>query len=219
MKPSNALPLLAATAIFAAPCVAHAGEITAINWFSGIASVAGEAVPPAVAPNNDDVVGDSTNPIYVLQKHYIGIGPVDLVFDVIPSGGTTEYIVIEGVQNDTGLDWDGYHIELGFGTGAGFIKSTPGDGLDFDAPGYNSTADFNPGGFFFPTVTHPTEDDLVASGGIQPDFAYAGNFIFHVDVPDGITQFTIRQSPLPVPEPGSALALALLSGALVRRRR
>jgi hypothetical protein len=216
MKHLTTLSLLAAAAI-ATP--AAAGELTGITWFSGVASVAGEAVPPADSPNNDNVVGDSDNEIYILQKDYFGIGPVDIVIDVINSGGTTEYIVIEGVQNSTGLDWDGYHIELGFGTGGSFVKSTPGDGLDFDGPDYDSTADFNPGGFFFPTVTRPTEDDLVASGGIQPDFAYAGNFIFHVDVPDGISQFTIRQSPLPVPEPGSALALVAMAGVISKRRR
>ena len=211
--------LSAACAVLLSGTSAFAGQLTGITWYSGVASVAGEGVPPADSPNNDNLVGDSDNEIYILQKDYTAIGPVDIVLDVIDSGGVTEYIVIEGVQNNTGLDWDGYHIELGFGTGAGFVKSTAGDGLDFDGPDYDSTADFNPGGYFFPTVSRPSEDDLVAGGGIQPDFAYAGNFIFHVDVPDGISQFTIRQSPLPVPEPTSALSLAVLSGLALRRRR
>ena len=72
-----------------------AGEITGVNWFSGVASVAGEVVNPPAAPNNDNVIGPSPNTIFVLQKDYTAIGLVDLVFDVINTGGTTEYAVIE----------------------------------------------------------------------------------------------------------------------------
>ncbi|MEM7682448.1 MAG: choice-of-anchor F family protein [Planctomycetota bacterium] len=198
------------------PASVHAGEITGVTWFSGVASVAGTGVAPPAAINNDNQVGTSPNVLFILQKDYVGIGPVDIVLDVIDSGGTTEYFVTEGVQNNTGLDWSGYHVELGFGTGAGFVKSAPGDGLDFDSPEFDSDLDFFPGGFFFPSVA-ATEDDLIAGGGVMPDFAFAGNFLFHVDVPDGITSFTIRQSPIPVPEPASIAALGV--GVLALRRR
>lgn len=146
--------------------------------------------------------------IVVTQKDYTAIGPLDLVFDVSDSGGVTKYFFMQGVQNNTGLDWSSYHIELGFGNGAGFVKSTSGDGLDIDAPDFNSDFFFNPFADFFPTVS-VTEDDIIARGGIHPDFAFAGNYLFHVDVPDGITSFTVRQSPIAVPEP-STLALAVL---------
>ncbi len=198
----------------------RAGEINGITWFSGVASVAGTFFAPPVSPNNDDVIGTSPNSIFVTQKDYVGIGPVDLVFDVIDTGGVTEYLVREGVQNNTGVDWSGYRIELGFGSGAGFVKSVAGDGLDFDAPDFNSDFFFNPLPGFFPTVT-VTEDDIIASGGVMPDFTFAGDFLFTVDVPDGITSFTIRQSPIAVPEP-STLALAslgLLSLVMYGRRR
>lgn len=206
--------------IFTVAGSAHAGRIDGFSWFSGVASVAGTGAPPPVAPNNDDVAGDSPNVIVVTQKDYFGIGPVDLVFDVVDTGGVTEYFFTEGVQNNTGLDWSGYHLELGFGVGSEFVKSTAGDGLDFDSPDFNSTIDFYPGGFFFPTYT-ALEDDLIAGGGIMPDFAFAGNFLFHVDVPDGITSFTLRQSPIPVPEPGTftLTALGLLGLTAYRKRR
>lgn len=203
---------------FTFPGMALAGEIVGFSWFSGIASVAGTAVLPPVSPNNDDVAGQSPNELFVTQKHYTGIGPVDLVFDVVNSGGTTEYYFKEGVQNSTGLDWTSYHLELGFGTGVDFVKSTSGDGLDFDAPDYNSTVNFNPAPGFFPLLD-VTEDDIIASGGVMPNFSFAGYFEFHVDVPDGISQFTVRQSPVVASQVALPSSLLLLAFMLPLLRR
>ena len=100
--------------------------------------------------------------------------------------------------------------ELGFSVGA--------DGLDFDGPFFNSTIDFNPAPGFFPSYT-PAEDDLIAFGGTMPDFSFAGNFVFHIDVPDGISSFTLRQSPLAVPEPGTFVLTSLGLICLARCRR
>ena len=196
--------------------VSFAGEVTAVTWYSGVASVAAEPVPTLVIPNNDNVTGPSPNTFIVWQKDYTAIGPVDLAFDVIDSGGVTEYAVIEGVTNNTTLDWGSYHIELGFGVGVDFVKSPSGDGLDFDAPDYDSTFDFNPSPGFFPTV-NVTEDDIIAAGGIMPYLSYAGDFIFHVDVPDGIDSFTIRQSPIEIPEP-TTLGLLILGSLSLKRK-
>lgn len=188
---------------------ARAGEITGFSWFSGVASVAATTILPPVAPNNDDAVGLSPNEAFVTQKDYVAIGPVDLVFPVSNSGGVNEYAFKEGVFNNTTLNWSGYRVELGFGHGLSFTASPGGDGLDFDAPTYNSGFLFNPSpGFYFPTVT-PGEDVIFATGGIMPYLGFAGHFRFSVDVPDGITEFTIRQTPVDVPEPGTVV----LSGA------
>lgn len=207
------LTILTATAV-------QAGEITGFSWFSGVASVAATTILPPVAPNNDDVVGLSPNDAWVTQKNYVAIGPVDLVFDVTNSGGVTEYAFREGVFNNTTLNWSSYHIELGFGNGIGFVKSLAGDGLDFDAPDYNSPLNFNPAPGFFPSAT-ATEDDIIASGGVMPYLSFAGYFRFTVDVPDGITSFTIRQSPVAVPEPSTWVlaSLGLLGLAIYRRRK
>ena len=211
------------------PCITtlEAGEITGATPFPGINSIALTAVvPPVVAGNDNFGAGVSPNEYWVTQKDYIAVGPVDIVFTVIDNIGTTEYKFREGVSNSTGLDWTGYHIELGFGTGAGFVKSESDDELDFDSPDFDSDVDFNPGGFFFPDVD-VTEDDIIASGGIHEYLDFAGYFIFHVDVPNGITEFTIRQSPIaevshgstPEPSTFALAALGLLSLALISSRR
>ena len=221
MKPANRISTCIVAALSTlAVTTARAGEVTGFNWYSGVASVASTTIFPPVAPNNDDVAGLSLNEIFITQKNYFAMGPVDLTFDVTNSGGVTEYEFKEGVFNNTGLNWSSYHIELGYGTGVGFVKSLSGDGLDFDSPDFNSPFNFNPSPGFFPSVS-VTEDDVYASGGVMPYLTFAGYFRFAVDVPDGITQFTVRQSPVAVPEPSSwALAsLGLVGLALYRRRR
>lgn len=197
----------------------QAGEITGFSWYSGVASLASTSISPLSAPNNDDTVGASPNTVFVTQKNYIAIGPVDIVFSVINSGGVSEYLFTEGVFNNTTLNWGSYHIELGFGHDAGFVKSVAGDGLDFDAPDFNSPFNFNPSPGFFPAVS-VTEDDVLASGGVMPYLSFAGYFRFTVDVPDGITEFTVRQSPIAVPEPGSlVLSICGLVGVAAWRQR
>ena len=94
----------------------------------------------------------------------------------------------------------------------------PGDGLDFDAPAFNSPFSFPP----FTSVV-VAEDDIDATGGVIPDFSFASPFIMHIDIPDGIDSFTLRQFPTvdPVPEPATALATAIgcLGLFLTLRRR
>jgi hypothetical protein len=197
-----------------------AGAIVNFTPHTGVASVCACAVVPPVAPNNDNVSGFSPNDFFLTQKDYHAIGPVDLTFDVVNSGGTTEYSIREGVQNSTGLPWGAYRIELGYGFDAAFVKSTLGDGLDFDFPDYDSALVFNgPPGFYFPAAAHTTEDDIVAGGGVMPSGGFA-TFRFSVDVPDGITQFTVRQSPIAAPEPGSLslVGTCLLSFLFCRRK-
>lgn len=205
--------------MLSACCAASAGEITDFFWTSGVASIAGIDVPPPVDPNNDDVDGASPNEIQILQKDYVGIGPIDIEFTVVPSGGTTEYSFVEGVQNSTGIDWTSYCMQLGFGVGDDFVPSPSGDGLDFDAPDYNSPFFFEPyGGAPFPDVI-VNEDLVEASGGVQGGFDYAEPFLFTIDVPDGITSFTLRQLPKGVPEPSTALLTLGFAGLVARRAR
>ncbi len=197
----------------------RAGEITSFTWSSGIASVALDPIVPPVAPNNDDIVGTSPNEIRITQKDYVGIGPVDIEFTVIPSGGVTEYLFTEGVQNGTGIPWTDYHMQLGFGVGSAFVPSPPGDGLDFD-DGVSATSPFSFSPF---TTVIVTEDDIDAFGGVIVSPSFTFPFVFHIDVPDGITTFTLRQYPTTdfIPEPSSLVlsSLALLAPASTRKRK
>ena len=139
---------------------------------------------------NDDVAGASPNWISVNQKDYSSVDYIDMSFVVGDIGiATCEYILTEGVNNGTGIEWTDYHIELGYGTGAGFVLSPPGDGLDFDAPDLNSPYDFGP----FVSLTIG-EDTIDAVGGTMPAGAFEV-FAFPIDVPSGIGHFTIRQYP------------------------
>lgn len=217
----NILTKLSIALVVGTTITLHAGGITGFSWHSGVASVAATTISSLVAPNNDDAVGASPNTAFVTQKDYVGIGPVDLVFNVTNSGGVSEYLFTEGVYNNTGLNWGAYHLELGFGYDATYVRSASGDGLDFDSPSFNSPFNFNPGGSLFPSVT-VIEDEVFATGGVMSDLTFAGYFRFTVDVPDGITSFTVRQSPIPVgvPEPGSfALSVFGLAGLAIWRRR
>jgi hypothetical protein len=209
---------LAATAALSCAGTLQAGAINGFTPFPGINSVAGVIINPPAPANNDDVAGTSPNDLFVTQKDYIAIGAVDIVFDVVPTGGVTEYAIREGVSNSTGVDWSGYTIQLGFGTGADFVLSDPVDGLDFDTPDLNSPLDFT---VFFSTATTVTEDEIVASGGVFPNGMFSlPYFRFSIDVPDTFSQFTLRQFPTAVPEPMSASLLGMLGlGALTNRVR
>lgn len=190
--------LLPAACLLAAAAAApsHAGEIVAFAGVSGpgLASMSFNNLGTP-SPGNDDVSGASPNWLAVNQKAYDTVGYIDMVFTVVDEGGVSEYIFTEGVHNGTSEPWTDYHLELGFGTGASFVTSPPGDGLDFDSPDQNSPFDFAP---FTSLVIG--EDTVDAEGGIFP----IGNFhvfTFPIDVPDGITEFTIRQWPTISPVP------------------
>ncbi len=148
-----------------------------------------EVVTPA--PGNDDVAGPSPNYVSINQKAFAAVGIIDMVFLVEDFGvPSTEYMIYEGVFNGTGEDWIGYEIKLGYGIGADFEQAEVGGGLDLDAPDYNSPIVFDPPYAFtmIGETVHNAVDGVFTAGAFH-------TFQFAVDVPNGISEFTIRQEP------------------------
>jgi hypothetical protein len=177
-----------------------------------------------LSPGNDNFPTDSPldNNIVVPLKRFDFNDYIDIEFTVLSTTSpvASEYQVTEFVDNNTGVDWSGYNMYLGFGTGAGFTLSPPGDGLDFDFPLYDAP----PTSPAFGTVTPDASgDSLSFSGGTHGSGAQP--YLFRIDVPNlgpipGTGTFTLRQIPIPVPEPSAVvLACLALAGMTAYRRR
>ena len=213
--------------VFAASTVS-AGIIVSGTPVAGSPGLGNVTIPLILTttPNNDNTADvNSNNNITIATKAFQHNDYIDIVFVVQPTApfinpdGTTEYRVVETVDNATGTNWVNYSMQLGLGTGPGFTM-TSGDGLDFDtgAPG-NDPPPFST---VMPTVSRPNEDTLLYSGGIHG--AIQQTYEFHLDVPnlagDSNYTFTLRQFPTPVPEPASLLLTLCFSAIpLFLRRR
>jgi|GEM_PF-1691974 hypothetical protein len=254
------------TTIFATFNGSHAATLKSENFnyqtITKPVSVVGPITKPVAAtlatfePNNDDWVSGQVQNHFFPQEinlnspdpyrhafHINEIKPLDLVFQVIPSGGTTEYIAHLFVKNLTQKNWTGYRFELGFGTGENFIKSSLTDLLDFDSPtvqGQELPGAFIPEGagpIFsmgnitnsskrLDTIDHRSNSLQFFEGLITPDELLG--FSFNIDIPDGLpnNQFTLRQIPIAesqsIPENSSALSFlifgALGTGLLLKRK-
>src|SRR5215212_3011909 len=137
----------------------------------GFASVAANVT---IQANNDNVPNGNAadSNIVVPLKRFDFADYIDIQFSVAASDGITEYQFSEFVDNNTGSLWGSYRMQLGFGTGGSFVPSTPGDGLDFDFPDYDTP----PTSGAFPTVLTPNEDLLIYTGGIHGGGAQPYNF-------------------------------------------
>jgi len=130
---------------------AHAGTIIGVNEVTGGGTA---VIDPIVTldPNNDNVSSPLAGNLAVISKIFTVDEPIDIVFDVNTSQGTSEYYIAEGVANVSGSEFIGYSFQLGFGTGDNFVMSG-NDGLDFDTP----SLDPGPTSGRFITLSH--QDD------------------------------------------------------------
>lgn len=210
-------------ALLAAATSASAGMITGVTVFPGPTHGFGPGmgflnVPIILtpSPDNDDQPGGpgADNNITVPLKRFDFPGYIDIEFLVSNTNGITEYKVSESVDNDTGVNWTQYRMELGYGVGAAFVPSTGADDLDFDAPLYTPAPSALPPF----TVVSTSPDVLIFSGGVHG--LGLENYQIRIDVPN-ITggKFTLRQIPI-VPET-NLLAWAALGvvGLLATRLR
>lgn len=227
-----------ATALLVASSVpAHAGIITNIGSTSlpGFSTGSLGPVGNTPFPNNDDTATPNSITFNIFRNSG-GLGPADYEFVVGNSGGITEYLFVGAAINNTGTPWSHYTFELGFGTGANFVRSTTLDLLDFDFPGGTPT----PTSGQFPQLWHASDllqwsgatINPLLGGGPSP---FTASFALRVDVPDdlallnpsGLNRFTLRHTAgtgaVPtVPEPATMTLLGsglLLSGVIARRRR
>ena len=223
--PTVCLLALASACVLVLP--ARAGTITLPGSIVFPANSSGQVGPfgSNPAPNNDGSTAPSANRINV-QVFANSSGLMDVEFQVADSGGITEYLVGEAFFNLTSQAWAGFHFELGYGIGAGFVASSADDGLHFDiespAPPAGS-----------PRFTQVSQglDTLDFSGGLVSGPAPLP-MGFTIDVPDrldvwnptGQNRFTLRQMPVLAAVPEPATAALLLAGVLgliglLRQRR
>ena len=194
----------------------QAGSITGFGTTSYPGSSTGTIGPVGSTPaiNNDNTTAPSPN-VIPYSIFFNSNGTLDVEFDVSNSGGVTEYTFTQTLFNNSGLAWEGFRFELGYGVGSSFVPSSLLDSLDFDAP------DFEPAPLSsaFTTLSLST-DSLVWYSGTVPSIG-VGIFSFAVDVPDnlsafnpsGLNRFTLRQVPAvsptaAVPEPTAMIFLA-----------
>jgi hypothetical protein len=227
MRSKFFIRLLAATGLLVGGSVSHAqaSVISSLGTWTLPGASTGTfgnfGITPA--PNNDDA--PSVNPNVLNSSVFLnagGLAIIDAEFNTANSGGTTEYQFVQTYLNLTGTAITGFHLELGYGTGANFVRSGSIDLLDFDAP------DLTPGATGAPFTVVNLQSDTIDFSGATLGQVGATALRFRIDVPDGLlnNKFTLREyaltatTPPAVPEPTSMMLLGTgLVGLAARFRK
>lgn len=229
---------------------AKAGNISSIVEVVSTGSSSTSADPPFYVIN-DNVLNNDKEPAdpsevktfdnsVLLFDQLIfssGIRTVDLKFNVLDSGGTTEYYFPGlAIGNGTGDIWSGMKYVLGFGTGKDFEKVLPETGLDFDCGGASCPTkpfnELNNSAFSNVDISHTQLDWF--DGAFGGPFPLQSSFL--IDVPDhtGIPgpyqtpngegyhltlRFASTPAPSTTPEPSTLVGFGLLGILLPWRPR
>lgn len=215
--------------LFSGVAQVKADTITIISSITGPGGTGSGSVT-TVNPNNDNVTANNPN-IISITITFTAVAPIDIVFNVANSAGTTEYFFTSTIVNSSGVAWDHFHVRLGFrgfGTDNGFVLSDLGaDEFHFDTPDRNPPVTSS----FFTIINHGS--DLIDLDTPALPAGSSMTLTFSVDIPanvaglhpDGLSQFTIRLSPSlsefpvgdPVVEPATITLLSLgLSGVALK---
>jgi hypothetical protein len=179
------------------------------------------------APNNDNTVNASPNTITLpaggsSAAPFVAatLTPIDFIFNMETSGGTTEYRATTFVANNSGTPWTGFIFQLGTGSGANF-KTTGITVPEIIPPTFDSP-NFDPDltNTAFSTVALNAYQITFTGGPLPSGPASVMTSSFSIDTYDdqsaGNTNFTLRM--IPVPEP-SAMLLATFSALAVLKLR
>lgn len=201
---------------------ASAGLIAGLDSVSGAGLGTATGASTTANANNDNTGAGATGNRLSLIKTFTQLAPIEMVFDVLNTGGTTEYSVGDSVQNMTGQAWGDFTLILGFTNAQGqFVPLTrglaTGLGLDFDTPNQDPMPSSS---VFGAPLIH--DSNLLAWKSATAQVPNGGlvSFDFRLDIPDnistlhpdGFSEFTIQQIPSPVPEPSTLL---LIGGAII----
>ena len=184
-------------------------------------------------PPGPGQAGDVT---YILDDLVFGsVEPVDTVFTIQKSGGTSEYLIDQIFEFDQigplGPKWSGFRFELGTGTGGSFEEAAGPEAPQFILP--NPSDHLDPANSadvgdrqWLVSVSASNPALLVWGGG--DTFLADGNLeiAFLINIPDynGISStgnFTLRQTPvvLLLPEPTSGFGILLGLAMMMGRHR
>ena len=220
-------------ALAAIACVSLCTKSSFGRTITGFHLAPAGAVTPlsTPAPNNDNTVNASPNTITLPAGGSVAsplvattLGPIDYIFDVQASQGSTEYRVTTFIANNSGTAWTGFIFQLGTGSGASF------------SPIANAIPEIHPPTFdspnFDPDLTN-TAFNSVSLNAMQVTFAGAPlasgpssvmTSSLSIDTLDdmisgGATNFTLRMIPVPEPAPVSLAVCAGLGLFALRKEK
>jgi hypothetical protein len=219
-EPRPRFSLVVAVVLFLASA-AHAGLILNFN---------------ARNPGNAQAAATIGSRQVTVAKTFTSLAPIDMEFTVNGgTGGAQQWTFTETVINKTGIKWDDYHVQIGFGTGSAFKTSAAQDGLKV-----NGTPAPASGGAFAqpPTLTGIGDMlDYASGNGIPSNTGSVLSFTMDIpdissisppfrtpDLPINQYRFTVRQVPTAIPVPpavwigGAGLMLAMGAAKWMRAK-